>query len=130
MNISDGTFTLRALVEFTVPGVHTEKLGSGNQDWDTKVRNKVREAIAPLTLPQQCAWFAVTAKWFVVPARYRRQDPDLDNFRIKPVMDSLTRLGFWEDDNVQFVRRIGSEVAFVSSADDRRLEVTIYGAVN
>ena len=66
--------------------------------------------------------YAIEARWFVGPARYRR---DLDNFRIKPVLDSLTAEGFWPDDNVQYVRRLLTEVELVPTAGDERLVVTI-----
>lgn len=125
-----GISELQALLTFTVPGIHTEKLDSRNQEWDTKVRERVREAtrsVDLLQIRQTYTWFAVHVKWFVAPASYSGHNPDLDNLRLKPVLDSLTRLRFWKDDNILFVRRIVSDAELVSSRDEQRVEVSIFG---
>jgi hypothetical protein len=115
---------VKLLLKITVPGVHTEQLGARNQPWDAQVRNCVRVALHncdPTAPTQTCG---VEARWFVGPSYYRR---DIDNFRVKPVLDSLTAEGFWPDDNIEYVRRLLSEVELVASSQEERLEVTVYG---
>lgn len=115
---------LKQLLRFSVPGVHTEKLGAANQPWDARVRDGVRQALEGGTPSSKFAWYAVHCRWFIGPAPYRR---DIDNLRVKPVLDSLTALGFWRDDNVEYVRRLDSDVELVASPERERLEVIVYG---
>ena len=114
-----------------MPGIATEQLGARNQPWDTRVAEAVGEALGPPPAPARVAaggppaLYAVHLRWYVQPASYPR---DLDNLRLKPILDSLTRWGFWPGDDVQRVRALYSEAALVASADEQRVEVTVYGA--
>ncbi len=120
-----GQSGLVELLRFTVPGIHVEQYGAKNQPWDSRVRECARAAIASWSPHSQHGWYAAHARWFVAPTFYRQ---DIDNLRIKPVLDSLTAEGVWPDDNVQFVRRIVSEVELIGDALDQRLEIVVYGA--
>src|SRR5688572_29037201 len=111
------------LLKIAVPGIHTEQLGARNQPWDNRVRECVREALRSGPPVEPADVYALDVRWFVGPSYYRR---DLDNFRLKPVLDSLTAEGVWPDDNVRYVRRILSEVELVNSAAEERLQVTVY----
>ena len=115
---------MKALLRINVSGIHTEQLGAKNQPWDARVRKSVLEALRNGRASEAHRWYALDVRWFAGPAPYRR---DLDNFRLKPVLDSLTAEGFWPDDDVQHVRRIVSEVELVESPDQERLEVRVYG---
>ena len=115
---------MKPLLRITVSGIHTEQLGAKNQPWDLRVRESVQEALRGQQ-PDAHGSYALDVRWCVGPAHYRR---DLDNFRLKPVLDSLTAEGFWPDDDVQHVRRIVSEVELVELPEEERLEVTVYGA--
>ena len=114
------------LVCFTVPGIHIEKYGSANQEWDAKVAEIVRAELAGSAKARECgpAWYALHIKWYVVPMS---NPQDLDNLRLKPILDALTAQGLWPDDNVKYVRAIYSEAALVDHKRDQRVEVTIYG---
>ncbi len=119
---------LDRLLSFPVEGIHIEKYGAGNQAWDARVASCVGKACS--ALPDggrnRHAWYAVHVRWFVAPTSYRQ---DLDNLRLKPILDQLTAAGFWPDDNVQVVRAIYSEAASVPSEKEERVEVTVYGAM-
>jgi hypothetical protein len=116
------------LVSLTVAGVHTERLGSGNRSWDDRVAEAVRrECSAPVIQEAgRYRWFALHARWFVHETYYRR---DLDNFRLKPVLDNLTVACFWPDDHVAHVRAIYSEACPAAPSESERLEVAVYGVL-
>src|SRR5262245_31708827 len=122
------TTDLERLLSFTVPGIHTEKLGAANQPWDARVASVVTEACRGLTMPAPGAyrWYVVHLRWFVLPTHYRQ---DLDNYRLKPILDRLTAEGFWPDDHVRFVRAIYNGAELVDSVNQQRVEVSVYGAV-
>ena len=113
------------LLRITIPGVHTEQLGSKNQAWDARVRDCVRQALRERGPCNARDWYAVHVRWFVGPVHFRR---DLDNFRLKPILDSLTGEGFWPDDNVTYVRRILVEAEPVGSQAEEHTEVTVHGS--
>jgi hypothetical protein len=110
-------------VSIEIEGVHTEQLGAENQPWDRLVHERVRAALRAAAPSASSLPYALEARWYVGPARYRR---DLDNFRINPVLDSLTAEAFWPDDNVRYVRRLLTEVELVASPSEERLVVTVY----
>ena len=58
--------TPRKILAFTVPGIHTEKLGSANQIWDQLVVAAIRDACGAPVLreAESCRWFVVHARWF------------------------------------------------------------------
>ncbi len=119
---------LEHILGFTVPGIHTEKLGAANQPWDATVAAIVADACSGITKPAvgTYRWFAVYLRWHVQPAYYRQ---DLDNYRLKPILDRLTAEGLWPDDQVRYVRAIYSEAVLVESSDEQRVEVAVYGIV-
>jgi Holliday junction resolvase RusA-like endonuclease len=111
-----------------IPGIHTEQTGSRNQRWDIRVAEAVRKACHDIDTSQVATfqWYAVHLRWFVGPRRHRL---DLDNFRLKPVLDSLTAVGLWPDDTVHHVRAICSEAHILRPGGTERLEVTVYGVL-
>jgi len=115
------------LISFPVFGIHVETYGSANQPWDNDVAKAVLEACTEckMELPWQNEWFAIQLRWFVVPGRRR----DLDNFRLKPILDCITRAGAWSDDDVTHVRAIYNEAHLAGSLEEQRVEVTVYGLV-
>jgi hypothetical protein len=119
---------LTKLVSLTVAGVHTEKLGSGNRPWDDRVAESVRRACSAPVIAEagRCRWFALNARWFVHETYYRR---DLDNLRLKPVLDNLTVACVWPDDDVAHVRAIYNEACPAAPSESERLEVTVYGVL-
>lgn len=118
---------LSRIAAFTIDGIHTEQAGSKNQDWDRKVADTVASCYQQSVLPApgQHEWYAVQLRWFAKSTHYRR---DLDNLRLKPILDSLTRIGFWPDDHIQYVRAIYSEAVTIAPDEGERVEVAIYGA--
>lgn len=119
---------LTKVVSLTVVGVHTERLGSGNRPWDDRVAEAVRRACSPPVIQEagRYRWFALHARWFVHKTSYRR---DLDNLRLKPVLDNLTVACFWPDDHVAHVRAIYNEACTAAPSESERLEVTVYGVL-
>ncbi len=115
---------MEEVLRIVVPGVHTEKLGAANQPWDEKVRGCVQAELVRRLPRKSYEWYEIEAGWFALPTQYPR---DLDNFRIKRVLDALTAEGFWPDDSVRWVRRIESRVEFVGHASEERLEASVYG---
>jgi Holliday junction resolvase RusA-like endonuclease len=114
------------LLDLVVKGVHTEQLGKGNQPWDQEVAQAVMDACEGISMPTpgHYAWYAVHLRWFVKPVVYRR---DLDNLRLKPILDALTKRGFWPDDNMTFVRALYNEAVLLDTGDEERVEVSVYG---
>jgi Holliday junction resolvase RusA-like endonuclease len=112
---------LEEVVHFVIRGVHFEKYGAANQPWDNKVAQAVDD-VWKQTTPAQgtCEWYALYLRWFVMP-EYPRQD--LDNLRLKPILDSLTRKHLWPDDDVRYIRAIYSEAVLVTDASDQHVEV-------
>jgi hypothetical protein len=119
---------LTKLVSFTVAGVHTEQLGSRNRPWDDRVAEAVRRACSAPVVEEagRYQWFALHARWFVHKTYYRR---DLDNLRLKPVLDNLTVACFWPDDHVAHVRAIYNEACPAAPSESERLEVAVYGVL-
>jgi hypothetical protein len=120
-----GEYRFEKILAFTVEGIHSEQSGSGNQPWDSKVAEAVSGACgrARLPAPDSPGWYAVHLRWFVSLSPHRR---DLDNLRLKPIVDELTRSGLWPDDSVCYVRAIYNEAAVVGDAREERVEVTVY----
>jgi Holliday junction resolvase RusA-like endonuclease len=117
---------LTKLVSLTVAGVHTEQAGSRNRAWDDRVAEAVRRTCSAPVIQEagRYRWFALHARWFVQETYYRR---DLDNLRLKPVLDNLTVACFWPDDHVAHVRAIYNEACPAAPSESERLEVTVYG---
>ena len=108
-----------------VPGIHSELLGALNKPWDERVRGCVRQSLGEhgsLKWDGLYSYFELEVSWFAVPSK-----KDLDNFRLKPVLDALTREGFWSDDSIKFVRRIDQKVEFVATKEQERLAIMVYG---
>lgn len=116
------------LVSFTIQGVHTELLGSGNQVWDRKVALAIGESLQLReTIVTEILWYVLHVRWLAWPPQGKRRK-DLDNFRLKPILDHLTASKvFWPDDNINYVRAIYSEVDLIGSSEEQRVEVTVYG---
>ncbi|SRR6266540_150307 len=116
------------LLHFSVEGVHIEQLGSGNQPWDQKVAQAVAIACSQIVMPpaDRYAWYAVHLRWFVQPRAYRR---DLDNLRLKPILDRLTALGFWPDAKMEYVRAIYNEAVLIGAGGHEQVEVRVYGVL-
>ena len=119
---------LTKLVSLIVAGVHTEQAGSRNRPWDDLVSEAVRrECSAPVIQEAgRYRWFALHARWFVHETYYPR---DLDNLRLKPVLDNLTVACFWPDDHVAHVRAIYNEACPAAPSESERLEVSVYGVL-
>ncbi len=114
------------ILRFTVPAIHIEKYGSANRGWDALVGQTVQDAFTkcPVAQSEPFKWYAVHLKWFVMPMYYPQ---DLDNLRLKPVLDALTSAGLWPDDHIEHVRAIYSEAYPVKMGEQQRLEAIIYG---
>ena len=69
-------------------------------------------------------WYVVHVRWFVKP-EYDRQD--LDNLRLKPILDCLTAKRLWPDEDVRYVRAIYAEAVLVEAVQAQRAEVTVFG---
>jgi hypothetical protein len=114
------------LLRFSIRGIHSEKFGGAHRPWDLKVADAVLEACRKSHSVDALhfAWFAVYLSWSVIPDLYRR---DLDNFRLKPILDCLTRGTVWPDDSIKYVRAIYNEVRFVEKVEEEQVEVSVYG---
>ena len=122
-----GEYRFEKILALTVEGIHSEQFGSGNQLWDSKVAEAVSGACSQVGVPASGSyeWYAIHFRWFVRPSPYRR---DLDNLRLKPIVDRLTESGLWPDDSVHYIRAIYNEAILVEDAREERVEVTVYGA--
>ncbi len=120
------TTELTEILSFTVPGIHFEKLGAWNQPWDRAVAQAIEQAWSRIDPSRLGAfeWYAVHLRWFVWP-RHDRQD--LDNLRMKPILDCFTAKRLWRDDDVRHLRAIYSEVALVQKTAEQRVEVAVFG---
>ena len=79
------------LLVIRVPGIHSESMGAGNRRWDELVGQRVRKSLLKQAAPQwdgSLSHLELQVSWFAIPGK-----KDLDNLRLKPVLDALTREG-------------------------------------
>lgn len=113
------------ITEFEIDGIHTEQLGAKNQPWDNKVTETVFRAFSDYALEGEFEWFEVETVWYVFIRPYRR---DLDNFRLKPILDAVTKTRrVWTDDHFPIVRNVHRSGIEASSPAEERVVVRIYG---
>ena len=125
------------VVELTIPartlrnprysGLQTEQYGSRNAAWDDHVRKHVREQLQVREKAEtDFAFFEVESIWNAFPdLDYRR---DLENFRLKPILDAITETGaVWPDDNLRYVRRIVRDLVMVKSTNAEQVVIRVYG---
>ncbi len=113
--------SLRRIIRFRVPGIHSETLGSANVPWDLRVVDVVSDACIGVAPGDKDAWYVVHLRWFARPGGRK----DLDNLRLKPILDQLTGR-IWPDDNIRYIRAIYNEVMFVDQHQEERVEVSVW----
>ena len=114
------------LKQFTIPGIQTEKVGGRNQPWDQKVHAKVSAEFAAFTRPiQPFSYYEVESVWHVFVQSFPR---DVNNMRIKPVLDAITETKkLWTDDCIPHVRTVSRHAIPVAAVAQEQVEVLVYG---
>ena len=115
------------LVRFKIPGIHFECLGSGNQLWDSKVHRIVARKLASFSMPGPMEWFDVESTWHLAGPKGKSRR-DVDNLRIKPVLDAVTSAQkIWRDDCFPPVRRVNRRGVLAPDKASQHVVIRIFG---